>query len=102
MGGHLVETTHTSRDKLGYEQGDNVGETQRPLLSPEEIMFHFAAKKMLILAQGMHPIIADRVPYYVDDRLKGKWVDPRKPVTHPFQAAYTMPPQKPIGDIFKK
>ena len=79
MGGHLVETTHTSRDKLGYEQGDNVGETQRPLLSPEEIMFHFAAKKMLILAQGMHPIIADRVPYFVDDNLNGKWVDPRNP-----------------------
>ena len=79
MGGHLVETTHTSRDKLGYEQGQNVGETQRPLLSPEEIMFHFAAKKMLILAQGMHPIIADRVPYFVDDNLNGKWVDPRNP-----------------------
>lgn len=77
MGGHLVETTHTSRDKLGYEQGQNVGETQRPLLSPEEIMFHFAAKKILILAQGMHPIIADRVPYFVDDNLNGKWVDPR-------------------------
>lgn len=63
----------------------------RPLLPPDEIMMQFASSqneekapsKMLVLAQGAHPIIANRVAYFVDKGLAGTWDDPRKPVSLP-------------------
>jgi type IV secretory pathway TraG/TraD family ATPase VirD4 len=36
---------------------------------------------MLVLAQGAHPIVTDRVAYFDDQDLKGLWDDPREPVS---------------------
>jgi type IV secretion system protein VirD4 len=77
MGGRLVETHGRQRDVYGYSNGDNVGEAMRPLLTPEQIMMTFASGKMLVLAQGAHPIVTDRVPYWKDNGLSGLWDDPR-------------------------
>jgi type IV secretion system protein VirD4 len=77
MGGRLVETHGRQRDIYGYSNGDNVGEAMRPLLTPEQIMMTFASGKMLVLAQGAHPIVTDRVPYWNDKALDGLWDDPR-------------------------
>lgn len=88
LGGHIVQTTGRQEDIYGYSRGQNVGETLRPLLSPDEIMLYLASKmkidgqavepeKMLVLLQGSHPIIAERVPYYQDESLAGLWDDPR-------------------------
>ncbi len=63
--------------------GDNVGEAMRPLIPPDELMLKFAEGKMLVLAQGAHPIITDRVPYWKDESLQGLWDDPRKPSVPP-------------------
>lgn len=51
----------------------------KPLLSPDEMMRLFAANKMIVLPQGVRPIIADRVPYWADKTLDGLWDDPRLP-----------------------
>ena len=89
VGGRLVETRSTQQDIYGYSKGDNVGESMRPLLPPDEIMMKFASSpneekapsKMLVLAQGAHPIIVNRVAYFADKGLAGTWDDPRKPVS---------------------
>jgi|HubBroStandDraft_1064217.scaffolds.fasta_scaffold01809_10 type IV secretion system protein VirD4 len=77
MGGHLVETRSHQEDVYGLSGGSNVGEQMRPLLSPDEIMRLFAANKMLVLPQGAHPVVSDRVPYFKDASLAGLWDDPR-------------------------
>ncbi len=77
IGGTLVETRSTQQDIYGYSQGNNVGEAMRPLFPPDKIMMEFSTGKMLVLAQGAHPIIADRVPYWRDAGLVGSWDDPR-------------------------
>jgi type IV secretory pathway TraG/TraD family ATPase VirD4 len=77
IGGSLVETRSTQQDIYGYSQGNNVGEAMRPLFPPDKIMMEFSTGKMLVLAQGAHPIIADRVPYWRDGGLVGVWDDPR-------------------------
>jgi type IV secretion system protein VirD4 len=77
MGGHLVDTVSEQQDIYGLAKAQSKSETMRPLLSPEEIMLTFAKEKMLILPQGFRPIQADRVPYYQDEALKGRWDDPR-------------------------
>ncbi len=77
IGGSLVETHSTQQDIYGYSRGDNVGETMRPLFPPDKIMMDFSAGKMLVLAQGAHPIITDRVPYWNDRTMTGLWDDPR-------------------------
>jgi type IV secretion system protein VirD4 len=79
IGGRLVESVNLSQDIYGITQGQSRSEVVRPLLTPDEIMLQFAAGKMLVLKQGARPIIADRVPYYVDPGLSGWWDDPRGP-----------------------
>lgn len=78
LGGHLVETTSLSQGVEGLTTGQTKSEAVRPLLTPEEIMLHFAQNKMLVLSQGTRPIIADRVPYFKDQALAGLWDDPRE------------------------
>lgn len=77
IGGTLMETRSTQQDIYGYSQGNNVGEAIRPLFPPDKIMMEFSTGRMLVLAQGAHPIIADRVPYWRDSGLVGVWDDPR-------------------------
>jgi type IV secretory pathway TraG/TraD family ATPase VirD4 len=109
IGGTLVETRSTQQDIYGYSRGDNVGETMRPLLSPDEIMLYFASGKMLVLAQGAHPIITERVPYWEDTNLKGAWDDPRAPWRPPpvpspwrHESASSPPPPEPPPEPEKK
>jgi len=95
IGGSLVESRSTQQDIYGYSRGDNVGEAMRPLFPPDKIMMDFASGKMLVLAQGAHPIIADRVPYWDDFGLRGLWDDPRAPVAPP--RASPPPPPPPVA-----
>lgn len=92
VGGRLVETRSTQQDIYGYSKGDNVGESMRPLLPPDEIMMKFASDKMLVLAQGAHPVVTDRVAYFQDNGLAGLWDDPRKPVSSHRVPPAAMPP----------
>jgi type IV secretion system protein VirD4 len=78
VGGRLIETKHISQNEMGYTTGQSQSEVMRPLLAPEQIMKVFAADRMLVLPQGSSPIIADRVPYYEDEKLAGLWIDPRR------------------------
>ena len=94
VGGTLMETRSTQQDIYGYSKGDNVGESMRPLFPPDKIMMDFAAGKMLVLSQGAHPIIADRVPYWQDNGLAGLWDDPRAPAAPP-----PSPPEKKGPDV---
>jgi type IV secretion system protein VirD4 len=77
LGQRLVETKSVSQNVMGHATGRSQGETLRPLLSPDDLMHQFATHKMLVLAQGIHPIVADRMPYYDDLDLTGLWDDPR-------------------------
>jgi type IV secretion system protein VirD4 len=77
IGQRLVETKNISQNVMGQATGGSRGETLRPLLSPDDLMHQFATKKMLVLAQGLHPVVADRRPYFVDNALAGLWDDPR-------------------------
>ena len=92
IGGQLVETKSVQADIYGISSGQNLSETMRPLLPPDRIMMDFASGKMLVLAQGMHPIITDRVAYWQDDDLKGLWDDPRGPIAAARNAAPPSPP----------
>lgn len=63
--------------------GRNVGETFRPLLTPEQIMMRYAAGPngtgtMLVLPEGSHPVESDKVPYFMDESPDRLWDDPRK------------------------
>ena len=78
IGNRLVEQRSQQQDIYGYAKGDNVGESMRPLLSPDQIMMEFASGKMLVLAQGAHPIMTERVAYFQDHSLDGSWDDPRQ------------------------
>jgi len=77
IGSHVVNSFSVQEDIYGFNKGHSSNETFRPLLSPEEIMLYFAEHKMLVLPQGSHPIITNRVPYFRDPRLSGLWDDPR-------------------------
>jgi type IV secretion system protein VirD4 len=79
IGGRLVETQSRQEDIYGLSKGQNVGETMRPLLSPDEIMLNFGSGRMIVLPQGERPVISDRVAYFNDSELKGFWDDPRIP-----------------------
>jgi type IV secretion system protein VirD4 len=85
LGGRLVETHSHSEDLYGYSKGENIGEAMRPLLTAEQLMLQFASDKILVLAQGQHPIMTARVPYFQDASLVGRWDDPRssKPIPLP-------------------
>jgi type IV secretion system protein VirD4 len=77
IGGRIMESYSRQENLYGLSQGQAVGETFRPLLSPEELMTDYAAFKMLVLAQGQHPIQTGRVFYDKDMTLTGLWDDPR-------------------------
>ena len=101
IGGRLVESRSRKTDQYGMsEGGESISENMRPLLSPEKIMFDFAQGKMLVLAQGLHPVITDRVPYYEIKAAAGLWDDPRLPVKRqappkPAAAAWAAAPGRP-------
>jgi type IV secretion system protein VirD4 len=80
IGSRLVESRSTQQDIYGFSKGDNVGQSMRPLISPDQMMMNFASGKMLVLAQGAHPIVTDRVAYFADQGLYGLWNDPRVPL----------------------
>jgi type IV secretion system protein VirD4 len=93
IGGSLVESKSTQKDQWGLNSGNsNVSEAMRPFMPPDKIMMDFAAGKMLVLAQGAHPIITDRVAYFADASLDGLWDDPRIPIKPP---APKKPPPAP-------
>ncbi len=94
LGGRRVESRSHQEDKYGLSKGENVGETMRPLLSPDEIMLQFGADRMLVLPQGQHPFATKRVPYWNDARLNGLWDDPRVPVP---RVARPAPPPRPAA-----
>jgi type IV secretory pathway TraG/TraD family ATPase VirD4 len=77
IGGRLYQTQNMQQDIYGQTSSQNVGEAVRPLVTPEQLMLNFASGKMLVLAQGAHPIITDRVAYFQDEGLAGLWDDPR-------------------------
>ena len=98
VGGRLVESRSHQEDKYGFSKGENVGETMRPLLSPDEIMLQFGADRMLVLPQGQHPFATKRVPYWNDASLNGLWDDPRVPVPRVARPAPTPRPAAPPGN----
>lgn len=77
IGQRLVETKSFSQNVMGQVTGGSQSQTLRPLLSPDDLMHQFATKKMLVLAQGLHPVVADRMPYFEDRDLIDLWDDPR-------------------------
>jgi type IV secretion system protein VirD4 len=77
IGGRLHETRNQQQNIYGMTSGENVGEAVRPLVTPDQLMLNFASGKMLVLAQGAHPVITDRVAYFQDQGLAGLWDDPR-------------------------
>ena len=83
IGTHLVENVSQQQNIYGQSTGQNVNEAMRPLISSDEIMLRFASKRMMILPQGSHPVVTDRVAYFDDDGLKGRWDDPRGPLPAP-------------------
>jgi type IV secretion system protein VirD4 len=91
IGGTLVETRSSQQDIYGISSGQNVSEAMRPMLPPDQLMMEFASGKMLVLTQGAHPIVSERVPYWRDDSLKGLWDDPRGPIkpAKPASPGYT-------------
>jgi type IV secretion system protein VirD4 len=78
LGMRLVESVTQATNNWGQVQGRSVAENVRPLLSPESIMEDFASDKgkILLLAEGLKPIIGERVPYYQDPSLDGLWDNP--------------------------
>ncbi len=110
IGGRIVATHSEQQDNYGLSKGQNVGETMRPLLSPDEIMLQLGAGKMLVLPQGERPIVADRFAYWQDPALNGLWDDPRQGGTRDvagdakasaklggFNVPPPAPPQPPTG-----
>jgi type IV secretion system protein VirD4 len=84
LGNRFFENRSHQEDIYGLNSGDNVSQRSAAMLSPDELMHIFASNKMLILAQGAHPIATDRKPYF-DDPAFGTppqtvWDDPRGPV----------------------
>jgi len=80
VGSRVAETVSQTQDVYGLTSGQTTNEQVRPLMPPEEIMLRFAKDVMLILPQGSYPVITDRVPYFSDPELQGRWDDPRIPV----------------------
>jgi type IV secretory pathway TraG/TraD family ATPase VirD4 len=99
MGGRIVQTVSEKEDKFGINSGDkSLGETVRPLCSTEELMFDYASGKMLVLAQGAHPVVTERIWYKGDRSLDYLWDDPdADPATIPATGAtrIVQPPPMP-------
>ena len=77
LGKRLITRTSQQQNVYGLTSGQTQSEALQPLLSPEDLMFHFAESRMLVLPQGARPIVTQRVPYYQDGTLAGLWDDPR-------------------------
>ena len=91
MGQHVVDTHSQQKDVYGVVRSHAASEALRPLLTADELMFQFANRKpfaespsegrppdtMLILQQGAHPLVTERVAYFHDALLQGLWNDPR-------------------------
>jgi type IV secretory pathway TraG/TraD family ATPase VirD4 len=90
IGGRIVDSHSRQEDAYGFSNGQQVGEALRPLFSPDKIMMEFAAGQMLVLAQGVRPIITNRIAYFDDRSLDGAWDDPRP-------NAPPRPPRPPVG-----
>jgi len=98
VGGSIVETRGRQVDPYGDAKSENVGETMRPLLPADKLMMELSSDRMLVLAQGAHPVISARVPYWNDPELSGLWDDPR-PSAKPAPArttARTAPAAPPV------
>jgi type IV secretion system protein VirD4 len=109
IGQRLVETKSVSQNVMGQVTGGGHSETLRPLLSSDDLMYQFATHKMLVLAQGLRPVVADRMPYFVDRDLGGLWDDPRvkaqKPVNpnegfYPAQTEIEAVPHNPFFGMY--
>jgi type IV secretion system protein VirD4 len=92
IGGRIVDTHSRQEDGYGFSNGQNVGEALRPLFSSDKLMMDFAAGKMLVLAQGVRPIITKRIAYFDDRYLAGMWDDPRPNAPPRPPAPPTTPP----------
>lgn len=92
VGGRVIDTRSRHLDNYGYSNGENVSEAVRPLYPPEKMMMEFAADRMLVLPQGVPPIITERVPYWKDESLTGRWDDPRIPTPPPPKLSRPKPP----------
>lgn len=68
-----VEKSSSQQDVYGISSGQSVSSILHPLIAPNELMFKYAKDKMLVFAEGMHPIESWRVPYFKDDSLAGLW-----------------------------
>lgn len=103
LGSHFIETRSRSEDVQGLTRGQTASQMLRPLLSPEQIMFHFArldstgGGELLVLAEALHPITATRWPYFRNKMFDGLWDDPRIPVA-PFQYPEPMKPEPAAPD----
>ena len=66
----------------------------------------FAQKKMLVLPEGSHAIVSERVGYFEDRTLIGKWDDPRGGQEKQPEADAPPPVVAPVpqekDDVFKK
>jgi type IV secretion system protein VirD4 len=95
IGGQVIETRSRQEDIYGYYNSEGISETLRPLFPPDKIMMDFSSGKMLVLAQGAHPIITERVAYWQDASLAKLWDDPRKPPLWQHAAASSAQPEPP-------
>jgi len=78
LGGRLVTTTSQQQDIYGQVRGQSQSETMRPLLASDKIISEFSARNLtlLVLAEGLRPFVAQRVPYYKNPSLAGLWDPP--------------------------
>lgn len=95
VGGRLHATYSRQQDIYGLSTGGNSGEAMRPLLASDKLMLEFAKDRMLVLAQGAHPVITERVTYWDDEELRGLWDDPRTPAQRLRSPLPPRPPQSP-------
>lgn len=93
LGGHILPSQSAHQDLYGVTTSQAVSDQLQPLMTPDALMYQLARhtplgepptvgrprNKMLILAEGAHPILTDRLAYFHDRALDGLWDDPRMP-----------------------
>lgn len=91
LGGHIIPRHTEQQDLYGVATGQSLNDNTLPLLTPDALMYQLARHKplgerpevggpsnqMLILAEGAHPMLTERVAYFHDQALDGLWDDPR-------------------------
>ena len=106
LGNRLFETRSQQQDLFGLTKGQSKGETMRPLLASDKLMALFAQKRMLVLPEGSHAIVSERVGYFEDQTLIGMWDDPRGEQEKQPEADAPPPVVAPVpqqkNDVFKK